>query len=110
MNKNTVTPGELIPVSDFMTTSVVTANENQSVRYVCKLMCNRKVGSVVILENMDDSEASSTKNGTIVGIVTERDYVHLVGFSDIFLLDIPISQMMSKPLITIKRFGSINNA
>ena len=110
MNKNTAAPGEVIPVSEFMTTNVLTANENQSASYVCKLMCNRKVGSVVILENMDDSEASSTKNGTIVGIVTERDYVHLVGFSDIFLLDIPISQMMSKPLITIKRFASINNA
>ena len=34
-----------------MTTGVVTVNKNQSVRYVCKLMCNRKVGSVVILED-----------------------------------------------------------
>ena len=50
MNKNIATPGELIPVSDFMTTNVVAANENQSVRYVCKLMCNKKVGSVVILK------------------------------------------------------------
>jgi predicted transcriptional regulator len=48
MNKNTAPPGELIPVSDFMTTNVVTANENQNVRHVCKLMCNKKVGSVVI--------------------------------------------------------------
>ena len=57
MNKNTAPPGELIPVSDFMTTNVVTANENQSVRYVCKLMCNRKVGSVVILKNIKESKA-----------------------------------------------------
>ena len=42
MNKNTATPGEVIPVSDFMTTNVVTAIENQSASYVCKLMCNRK--------------------------------------------------------------------
>jgi predicted transcriptional regulator len=55
MNKNTAAPGEVIPVSDFMTTKVVTATENQSVRYVCKLMCNRKVGSIVILKNMKDA-------------------------------------------------------
>jgi predicted transcriptional regulator len=88
MNKITAHPGEVITVSDFMTTKVVTTNENQSVRYVCKLMCNKKVGSVVILENMSELKASSTKkNGTVaVGIVTERDYVHLIGFSDMLLV------------------------
>ena len=66
MNKNTATPGELIPVSDFMTTSVVTANENQSVRDVCKLMYNKKVGSVVILEDAKGSKTNSDKkNGTV---------------------------------------------
>jgi CBS domain-containing protein len=111
MNKNTAAPGEVIPVSEFMTTNVVTANENQSVRYVCKLMCNKKVGSVVILEKLSESKASSTaKEGTVVGIVTERDYVHLLGFSDMFLVDVPVSEIMSKPLITIKKFASINDA
>src|SRR5215467_11096321 len=106
MNKNTVSPGEVIPVSDFMTTNVVTANENQSVRYVCKLMCNKKVGSVVILENMSKSRASTTTNDrTAVGIVTERDYVHFIGFSDMFLVDVPVSEIMSKPLITIRKFA-----
>jgi CBS domain-containing protein len=112
MSKNNTThPGELIPVSDFMTTDVLTANENQSVRYVCKLMCDRKVGSVVILKNIKESKDSSTKkNGTVVGIVTERDYVHLIGFSDMFLVYVPISEIMSKPLITIRKFASINDA
>ena len=67
MNKNIATPGELIPVSDFMTTNVVVANENQSVRYVCKLRHE-------------------------------------------FLADIPISEIMSKPLITIRKVTSINDA
>jgi len=44
-----------------MTTNVVTANENQSVRYVCKLMGNRKVGSVVILKNIKELKASSIR-------------------------------------------------
>ena len=112
MNNNT-TPGELIPVSDFMTTSVVTANENQSVRDVCKLMYNKKVGSIVILANAKASETNSDKNknnGVVVGIVTERDYVHLIGFSEMFLVDIPISEIMSKPLITIRKFASVTEA
>jgi predicted transcriptional regulator len=59
---NTATPGELIPVSDFTTTKVVTANGNQSVREVCKLMYNKKVGSVVILANAKGSGTNSNKN------------------------------------------------
>ena len=110
MNNNS-TPGELIPVSDFMTTSVVTANKNQSVRDVCKLMYNRKVGSVVILTNAKGPETNSDKNnGVVIGIVTERDYVRLIGFSEMFLVDIPISEIMSKPLITIRKFASITEA
>ncbi|HEY7108411.1 MAG TPA: CBS domain-containing protein [Nitrososphaeraceae archaeon] len=111
MNKNTVPPGEVIPVSDFMTTNVVTAIENQSASYVCKLMCNRKVGSIVILKNIKESKASrAKKNETVVGIVTERDYLHLLGFSDTINVNIPISEIMSKPLITIRKFASINDA
>jgi CBS domain-containing protein len=33
-----------------------------------------------------------------------------IGFSDKFLADIPISEIMSKPLITIRKFASINDA
>jgi signal-transduction protein with cAMP-binding, CBS, and nucleotidyltransferase domain len=75
-------------------------------------MCNKKVGSVVILKNMKDSKSSSTtKNGKVVaGIVTERDYVHFIGFSDMVNIDVPISKIMSKPLITIRKFASINDA
>ncbi|HEY7081708.1 MAG TPA: CBS domain-containing protein [Nitrososphaeraceae archaeon] len=112
MNKNTAHPGEVIPVSDFMTANVVTAIENQSASYVCKLMCNRKVGSIVILKNIKESKASSVKKKETVveGIVTERDYLHLIGFSDMINVDIPISEIMSKPLITIRKSASINDA
>ena len=46
----------------------------------------------------------------MVGIVTERDYVHLIGFSDMFLVDIPISEIMSKPLISITDAISVMQA
>ena len=46
----------------------------------------------------------------VIGIVTERDYVRLIGLSEMFLVDIPISEIMSKPLITIRKFASITEA
>ena len=42
--------------------------------------------------------------------MTERDYVHLIGFSDMFLVDIPISEIMSKPLISITDAISVMQA
>ena len=59
---------------------------------------------------MKDSSSNTTKNGKVVGIVTERDYVHLMGFSDVVNVDVPISEIMSKPLITIRKSASINDA
>ena len=53
---------------------------------------------------------SDKNNGVVIGIVTERDYVRLIGFSEMFLVDIPISEIMSKPLITIRKSASINDA
>lgn len=107
---NAATSGEVVLVSEYMTTTVVTANENQSVRDVCKLMYNKKIGSVVILENAKGSETNSDKNNRALGIVTERDYVRLIGFSEMFLVDIPVSEIMSRPLITIGKDTSITEA
>ena len=96
---NTATPVKLFGV----TTSVVTANENQSVREVCKLMYNKKVGSVVILANaIGESERERT------GIRSHRysDRKGLCasnGILEMFLVDIPVSEIMSKPLITIRK-------
>ena len=50
-NSNGIATSEPIPVSDFMTVTVITATENQNVRDVCKLMYDKKIMSIVILEN-----------------------------------------------------------
>ncbi len=58
-NSNSIAHSEPIPVSDFMTVTVITATENQNVRDVCKLMYDKKIMSIVILEN---TKASDTNN------------------------------------------------
>ena len=50
-NSNSIAHSEPIPVSDFMTVTVITSTENQNVRDVCKLMYDKKIMSIVILEN-----------------------------------------------------------
>ena len=42
-NSNSIAHSEPIPVSDFMTVTVITATENQNVRDVCKLMYDKKL-------------------------------------------------------------------
>lgn len=38
---------------------------------------------------------------TPMGMVTERDIARMVGFSAKFFADVPVSEVMSKPLITV---------
>jgi CBS domain-containing protein len=94
-----------IAVSDFMTRSVKTIKENETMRQACKLMYQDNIGSVVIVKKQTDDEAETldTKmnNEMPIGIVTERDLARMVGFSAKFFADMTVSEVMSKPLITI---------
>lgn len=104
-NSNSIAHSEPIPVSDFMTVTVITATENQNVRDVCKLMYDKKIMSIVILEN-----TKAKNNWIVLGIVTQRDCVRLIGFSEMSLVDVPVSEIMSSPLITIWEFTAITDA
>lgn len=95
-----------IPVSSAMTANVISGTESQSVRDVCKTMYKNKVGSIIITKNTSNTTAEKTP----VGIVTERDYVRLIGFSNLFVVDASISELMSSPIITINQNNSIKDA
>lgn len=99
-----------ISVSSAMTTKVINTSETQSVRAVCKTMYKNKVGSIVITKDISSSTDNNTTEKTPVGIVTERDYVRLIGFSDLFVVDAPISELMSSPIITINQNNSVKDA
>lgn len=92
-----------IAVSDFMTRSVKTIEENETMRQACKLMYQGNIGSIVIVKKQ-------TNGHEPIGIVTERDLARMVGFSAKFFADMTVSEVMSKPLITINADTSIKDA
>ena len=105
-----------IAVSDFMTTKVKTITEDETMKQACKLMYQENIGSIVILTKNTDSHNSkrpgtTPKNEEIpVGIVTERDIARMIGFSAKFFADMKVSEIMSKPLITVTPITSVKDA
>ena len=100
-----------IAVSDFMTKKVKTITENETMRQACKLMYQDNIGSIVILKkDTEDQDGTTTKKGIAMGMVTERDIARMVGFSAKFFADMPVSEVMSKPLITVSPDNSVENA
>ncbi|MEM1549399.1 MAG: CBS domain-containing protein [Candidatus Methanomethylicia archaeon] len=81
---------EDLTVSDVMSKNPITASSSSTIIDIARIMRDRNVGSVVILDDY----------GKPVGIVTERDIVVKVLASG---LDVnsSVSKVMSKPLITI---------
>ena len=90
-----------LSISEFMTRDVRTITENESVREACKLMYNENIGSLIIIK----------KDIVVpVGIVTERDITKMVGLSNKFFADEPVSGIMSQPLVTINPTTSVGDA
>jgi CBS domain-containing protein len=108
-----------VPVFDLMTRKVITIPESQTMKQASKLMYEDNIGSIVILKegsgsNLDDNVSGSTteKKEIPIGIVTERDIARTVGFAAKHSIfgDIPLSELMSKPLITIQPGASLKDA
>jgi len=97
---------ESVSVSSIMITDVKTAEENQSVKEVCRILFQNKIGSIVIIKNTTENMESKIP----VGIVTERDIVRLVSLPDILSVDEPVYLLMRTPLITINPNSSIRDA
>lgn len=105
-----------VPVSDFMSKNVRTIHENETMKQASKLMYQNNIGSVVVLKESDAVDRNmvshiATENKEIpTGIVTERDIARMVGHSAEFFSDIPVSEVMSKPVITVSPDTSIKEA
>lgn len=93
---------ESVAVSSVMVRDVKTAKENQTVKTVAKIMTDNNIGSVVIVTNSDVNK--------LVGIITERDIVCIVGAEQVLTLQMPVRDKMSKPVITIDSTSSIRDA
>lgn len=93
---------EKISVSDLMNTKVQTDFEDQNIMSACNIMSANNIGSVIIV--------TYDKNRGPLGIITERDVVRILGKLDPNLLQTPLRELMTKPLITIEQSASINDA
>jgi len=85
-------------VKDMMTKNSITVDINKTIIDAAMLMSEETVGCLVVI----DGEVP-------IGIVTERDFVRRV-IAKKLSLDTKISEIMSKPLITISPEDSIRDA
>ena len=95
---------ESVRVSDIMVRNIKTAEENQSINTIAKMMSDNNIGSVVIVKSNDV--------GVLSGIITERDIVRIAGAAQTSstLLQLTARDIMSKPVITIDEGSSIQDA
>ena len=109
---------DTVPISSIMTKEVRTANEDQSLYEVCKIMQENNIGSVVITKRREEAEnVAEAKAGTEpVGIITERDIVNKIALKldpasyRSSVLELFASKIMSTPLITIFPNGTIRDS
>jgi CBS domain-containing protein len=86
------------PVRKYMNTNIVSASENSSIKEVVKLMAEKNIGSVIIVNELNKP----------VGIVTERDIIRALAQGK--TLENKVSEIMSSSLITIKEDSPITSA
>jgi CBS domain-containing protein len=99
-----------IPVSSYMTKNVKTETENQNIHAACKIMRENDIGAVVIVRGKEHQDRDSNSYKKPIGIITERDIIKVIGSLDLSLLGAPLSDLMSKPLITVSTNSSIKDA
>lgn len=85
-----------------MNPKVQTDFEDQNIKSSCNIMLSSDIGCVIIVTH--------NKEPTPVGIITERDVVRILGKLNPDLLQTPLRELMSRPLITIEQTASINDA
>jgi CBS domain-containing protein len=90
-------------ITSLMTKRVITVTESQALQEASKLMYQNNIGSIIILKDAD-----KTDNGSVpTGIITERDIARVVGFGSTFSPTMPISEVMSRPLLTTTTSSSL---
>jgi len=87
--------GEGVLVRDAMKKNVITTESSDTIKDAAIKMSDANIGAIIV-----------TENHSAVGILTERDFVRRVYAKEIPLSS-PVSEVMSKPLITIESTETI---
>ena len=85
-----------------MSRNVKTVVEGRDMRAGCRVMSDNDIGSVVIVKTQDNEQIP-------IGIITERDIVRALGRENVDLKE-PLTDYMSKPIITIQSNSSAREA
>ena len=93
---------ETVSVFSIMTRDVKTEKEDQNVLTACKIMYENNIGCIVIVK--------SDNNTKPVGIIKERDIVRMLGSLKPSLLQTPLRDIMSKPLVNVSINSSVRDA
>ena len=93
---------EAISISDIMSKNVKVELQNQNIFAVAKIMSDNNIGSVIIIDNHE--------NKNPVGIITERDVIRILGLLKPDLLQTPIKELMSHPVIPLSIQATISDA
>ena len=88
----------MLKVRDVMCKKIVTAKEDSTIQDAIQLLNDRHVGSIVII---DDEQKC-------IGMFTERDAIRI--FAQKFSTDQPLSNVMSRRIITISLEASFDEA
>lgn len=107
-----------VPISSIMTKDVKTANEDQSLYEICKIMHDNNIGSVVITKRLKNAESVAETKASIepIGIITERDVVNKIALKldpasyKSSVLELFANKIMSTPLTTVFPNSTIRDA
>jgi CBS domain-containing protein len=99
---------ESILVSSIMTKKVIVQTDDQTIQAVSNTMYENNIGNVLIVKNYVAQD--SFKQDKVVGIITERDVVRIVGSFDPTLYHLPVRELMSKPIVSITPTCSLKDA
>jgi CBS domain-containing protein len=86
-----------VRISEVMTEAAVTDRPDDSLAQAARKMWQQQTGSLLVLEG-----------GELLGIITERDVLKAVAAGT--PLDTPVSELMSKDLITVEPATSLREA
>ncbi len=86
-------------VRDIMVNNVITIEYGKTAKDVAVLMAEKNISSLVVV-----------KEGTPIGLVTERDLVHKVSTTDKKSVDVPISEIMSPNFRWVEPMTPIEDA
>jgi CBS domain-containing protein len=86
-------------VEQLMVTEIVTVDSKETVRTAVEAMLRNHVGSVIVITD-----------GNPTGIVTETDTLQAGYATDEGFSEIPLKDVMSRPLVTIEPYKSLRTA